>query len=247
MPQPAAACPRHPLRAYDRFNALVPPGPLTGQWNQERGIMSVRPGSLQALTDTKADLFKALAHPARVGILEILSGQERATVAQLSDGTGVKASHLSQHLAVLRRRGLAVAIRSEGQLYYRLAGPEVSGLLAAARALLQADLEASTEMLQQSLAETSPGPGPQVRGREGGTEPAVRCGPDMEAVIESRSLIEDAVAVLVERHGWDRDAALEALLDTARSRNIGLREAAGAAITDASPSSQRRARKPDKR
>ena len=52
--------------------------------------------------ELKAELFKALGHPVRVRLLELLVPGERAVSGLLGD-TGAEASLLSQHLAVLRR------------------------------------------------------------------------------------------------------------------------------------------------
>src|SRR5690242_11522740 len=51
------------------------------------------------LSEIKAELFKALAHPGRVRILEILRDGERA-VTELVPLVGLESSHLSQQLAV---------------------------------------------------------------------------------------------------------------------------------------------------
>ncbi|MGO1317122.1 MAG: ArsR/SmtB family transcription factor, partial [Cellulomonadaceae bacterium] len=59
----------------------------------------------QPLHEIKAELFKSLAHPARVRALELLSDGERP-VSELLAETGMEASHLSQHLSVLRRAGV---------------------------------------------------------------------------------------------------------------------------------------------
>src|SRR6476620_10230467 len=48
--------------------------------------MPFTPG--RPLAEAKADLFKALAHPARIRVLELLSESER-TVGELADGTGL--------------------------------------------------------------------------------------------------------------------------------------------------------------
>lgn len=88
------------------------------------------------LYEIKANLFKGLAHPVRVRILEVLSAAEEVSVSLLLDDTGLEASHLSQHLSVLRRHNLVVADRRASQVYYRLAYPQVADLLAAARVLL---------------------------------------------------------------------------------------------------------------
>ena len=70
-----------------------------------------------------AALLKALAHPARLLVLCQLVQGER-TVGELQPATGLGASALSQHLAVLREDGL-VTTRREAQsiLYSLVPGP----------------------------------------------------------------------------------------------------------------------------
>jgi len=101
----------------------------------------------QPLYQVKADMFKGLAHPVRVRILEVLAGAEEVPVTELMRVTGLEASHLSQHLAVLRRHRLVVSDRRASFVYYRLAFPEVAELLTAARRLLVLALQESQERL----------------------------------------------------------------------------------------------------
>jgi DNA-binding transcriptional ArsR family regulator len=88
------------------------------------------------LYEVKAGLFKGLSHPFRIRILELLASEPELSVAVLQDETGLEASHLSQHLAVLRRHRLVASERRASHVYYRLADPRVADLLAVARALL---------------------------------------------------------------------------------------------------------------
>ncbi len=60
------------------------------------------PGSSVPLSEVKAELFKALAHPARIRALELLVESEYS-VGDLQPLVGIESSHLSQQLAVLRR------------------------------------------------------------------------------------------------------------------------------------------------
>ncbi|MFC5317468.1 MULTISPECIES: ArsR/SmtB family transcription factor [Brachybacterium] len=90
----------------------------------------------QPLYEVKANLFKGLAHPFRIRILELLAGSSEVSVADLQRETQLEASHLSQHLAVLRRHRLVVSERRASHVYYRLADPRTAELLAVARALL---------------------------------------------------------------------------------------------------------------
>jgi ArsR family transcriptional regulator len=94
------------------------------------------------LYEVKADLFRGLAHPLRVRLLEILSGADEVPVAVLLTETGLKPSNLSQHLAVLRRYGLVTSERRGSQVYCSVADPSVGEMLAAARSLLTRTLEA---------------------------------------------------------------------------------------------------------
>ena len=59
----------------------------------------------------------------RVRVLEVLAATNDVSVADLLADTGLEASHLSQHLSVLRQHNLVVAERRGGQAYYRLAYP----------------------------------------------------------------------------------------------------------------------------
>ena len=53
-----------------------------------------------------ADLAKALAHPARVAILEFLAKQETCVCGDIVDQLPLSQSTVSQHLAELKRVGL---------------------------------------------------------------------------------------------------------------------------------------------
>lgn len=104
------------------------------------------------LYEVKANLFKGLAHPVRIRVLEVLSGAPEVTVADLLADIGLEPSHLSQHLSVLRRHHLVVADRRASQVYYRLAYPAVADLLSVARALLVEVLENTHQQLESTVS-----------------------------------------------------------------------------------------------
>jgi DNA-binding transcriptional ArsR family regulator len=117
------------------------------------------------LDAVKADLFKGLAHPARIRVLEALVDADDVPVATLLAHTGLEASNLSQHLAVLRNHNLVVAERRGSQVFYQLAYPEVANLMAIAKTLLVSILETTRQNLsstvsaiaiRSTLAEASP-------------------------------------------------------------------------------------------
>ncbi|MGZ2392079.1 DNA-binding transcriptional ArsR family regulator [Pseudarthrobacter sp. PvP022] len=102
------------------------------------------------LYEIKANLFKALAHPARIRILELLAAAPDTTapVSFLLAETGLEASHLSQHLATLRRHKVVTSVRSANAVTYRLAHPKIAELLAIARTFLLDTLADSNEQLR---------------------------------------------------------------------------------------------------
>ncbi|WP_349427380.1 metalloregulator ArsR/SmtB family transcription factor [Microbacterium sp. LWS13-1.2] len=103
--------------------------------------------SQRPLYEVKAGLFKGLSHPLRIRILELLAAAEEVSVAELQTETGLEASHLSQHLAVLRRHRLVASERRASHVYYSLADARVAELLAVARALLIGMLAGDRDLL----------------------------------------------------------------------------------------------------
>lgn len=122
------------------------------------------------LYEIKANLFKGLAHPYRIHILEILASAPETTVSEMLSITGLEASHLSQHLAVLRRYGLVTSERRGSVVAYRLAFTQVADLLFVARQLLTELLGTSSGQLENVgdlpvISPTQPAPQTQTPDR----------------------------------------------------------------------------------
>lgn len=111
---------------------------------------STSPGDTdRPLYEIKANLFKALAHPARIRVLEILSANARpTTVSAILAGTEIEPTLLSQHLAVLKRHQVVQAQRVGNAVYYELAHPSISNLLVIARTFLADTLKAQQQQLE---------------------------------------------------------------------------------------------------
>jgi ArsR family transcriptional regulator len=108
------------------------------------------PGSPeQPLYEIKANLFKALAHPARIRILEILSANERpTTVSEILAETEMEPTLLSQHLAVLKRHHVVSGQRVGNAVIYEMAHPKISELLVIARMFLADILDTRRDQLE---------------------------------------------------------------------------------------------------
>ncbi|MCB2262620.1 MAG: metalloregulator ArsR/SmtB family transcription factor [Candidatus Thiosymbion ectosymbiont of Robbea hypermnestra] len=63
--------------------------------------------------------LKAMSHPLRLKILCTLGGQE-VSVQQIVDYVGTSQSNISQHLAILRDKGILAARKDANRVYYRV-------------------------------------------------------------------------------------------------------------------------------
>ncbi|OGO13335.1 MAG: hypothetical protein A2032_04345 [Chloroflexi bacterium RBG_19FT_COMBO_49_13] len=78
-----------------------------------------------------ANIFKALMHPARLSILEILHEGEQC-VCHLEAVLGCRQAYISQHLMVLREARIVEDRRDGARIFYRVTKPEVFDLVKAA-------------------------------------------------------------------------------------------------------------------
>jgi DNA-binding transcriptional ArsR family regulator len=106
------------------------------------------PGSVRPVYELKAGLFRALGHPARVRILELLRDGERS-VGSLQGELGLESGATSQHLAALRRVGLVESRREGTSVFYRAADERVFDLLEAGRGLVTRQLEGQQLLLRE--------------------------------------------------------------------------------------------------
>jgi DNA-binding transcriptional ArsR family regulator len=87
-------------------------------------------GELQSRALRATGLLKAMSNPVRLLVLCQLAESEKS-VGELERVVDVSQSALSQHLALLRSRGLVASRRAGQTIYYSLAGREAPALLAA--------------------------------------------------------------------------------------------------------------------
>ena len=121
--------------------------------NRGRRRAPVAAGELQMF---KAQFFRALAHPTRIRILEIL-GRGGRTVQELQEELGLDQPSVSQQLAVLRNQGIVSAQKEGLSVRYALRDPLVSALLDVARRIFDNRLGDSTGLLRELRRESRRG------------------------------------------------------------------------------------------
>jgi len=99
-------------------------------------------GQDRSLFDLHAQVCQALGNAKRLEILDALRNGERS-VGELTEALGIRKANISQHLAVLRGKGIVVARRDGQTVFYRLATPKVIHACDLMRQVLLESLERS--------------------------------------------------------------------------------------------------------
>ena len=93
--------------------------------------------SLQTL---QAELFKAIAHPTRLEILQLLRNGERC-VCEIFPALDIEQPNVSRHLSVLKKEGI-VSSRKDGlKVIYRVNDESIYALLDLATEILKGHWE----------------------------------------------------------------------------------------------------------
>ena len=78
--------------------------------------------------DEEARLLKALAHPTRLRLVDIIR-EQRPCVKAMEEELGVAQANISQHLSVLRNLGVVEAKRDGNLVCYRIKNKHILKLL----------------------------------------------------------------------------------------------------------------------
>lgn len=93
-----------------------------------------------ALITNEEDIFnashalKAMAHPLRLKILCILGSVGEVSVQEIVEQVGTSQSNISQHLSILREKGILASRKDANKVFYRVADPKILQLVGAMRA-----------------------------------------------------------------------------------------------------------------
>ena len=74
-------------------------------------------------------ILKAMAHPTRLAIIEMLAYGQRLNVTEIYTRLNADQSSISHHLGIMRDRGVLGCERQGKQVLYFLKNPAIQGLL----------------------------------------------------------------------------------------------------------------------
>lgn len=86
--------------------------------------------------ETTARMLRCLGHPVRLRILDLLERRGEATVSEIHEGLELEQPVCSQHLILMRDKGVLARRRDGVNVLYRLADPRALKVLACIRGSL---------------------------------------------------------------------------------------------------------------
>ncbi len=94
----------------------------------------------------QSEIFKALSHPIRLKIIQLLRDGERC-VCEIVPALGMEQPSVSRHLAILKKEGI-LSCRKEGlKVIYKVKDPQVFQLLDGSLDMLKKGWEKKNKML----------------------------------------------------------------------------------------------------
>ncbi|MFS0824476.1 ArsR/SmtB family transcription factor [Bacillus sp. 1P02SD] len=96
----------------------------------------------------KADFFKALAHPLRIRILELLAEGDK-NVNEIQTLIGSEGSAVSQQLTVLRAKNIVYGTKDGNRVIYSLRDPMIVELLSVAKQIFNNHLVDTISLLDK--------------------------------------------------------------------------------------------------
>ena len=98
-------------------------------------------------TEARAEILKAMAHPARLFMMEELAKGERC-VCDLREMVGSDLSTVSKHLSVLRNAGLVEIDKRGPQVFYSLTTPCILKFVDCIDAVVRSNAEKQMELVK---------------------------------------------------------------------------------------------------
>jgi DNA-binding transcriptional ArsR family regulator len=97
----------------------------------------------------RAQIMKALAHPARLMIVDKL-GKKPRCVCEIRNWIGSDISTVSKHLAVLNNAGIVAYERRGLQIFYRLCCPCVANFITCAETTLKTGVKKQARLIRKA-------------------------------------------------------------------------------------------------
>ncbi len=102
------------------------------------------------LYEMHAEICKIFTHPKRLEIINLLRDGEKS-VGELVELSDIPQSNLSQHLAILRQRGIVSTRRGGINIYYSISNPKILKACDTMREVLLEQLAQRGKIAEEAL------------------------------------------------------------------------------------------------
>jgi DNA-binding transcriptional ArsR family regulator len=79
--------------------------------------------------ETASEMLKAIAHPVRIAIVELLGANQKKNVTEIYEVLKIEQAVASHHLSILKNKGVLISERSGKNCYYSLKHQRLSQII----------------------------------------------------------------------------------------------------------------------
>lgn len=99
-----------------------------------------------------AEICKVFSNPTRLEILNLLRDEEMS-VTELINKTKLSQANISQHLSIIKSRGIVTSYRKGKNIYYKLTNPKIIKAFDIIREILAERLKENREIIKKLRGE----------------------------------------------------------------------------------------------
>ena len=103
---------------------------------------------MKELYKIHAELCKVFSNPTRLEILNLLRDKEMS-VTELIEKTKLSQANISQHLSIMKSKGIVISDRKGKNIYYRLTNPKIIKAFDIIRAVLMDRLRKNNKIVEE--------------------------------------------------------------------------------------------------
>lgn len=79
--------------------------------------------------ENASEMLKAIAHPMRIAIVDMLSDDKSLTVTEIHEALNIEQAVASHHLSIMKNKGVLISERNGKNSYYKLKHPRLSQIV----------------------------------------------------------------------------------------------------------------------
>ena len=80
---------------------------------------------MDELIKMQSEMCKTFGNPVRLSIIKMLCNEEEMNASRIIKKTGMSKANLSQHMALLKEKGIVESIRKGRNIYYKIADDRI--------------------------------------------------------------------------------------------------------------------------